>query len=29
LPDISGIAILRWTREHMEAPPRGHHADQP
>lgn len=22
LPDISGIAILRWTREHMEAPPR-------
>lgn len=21
LPDISGIALLRWTREHMESPP--------
>ena len=21
LPDISGLALLRWTREHMEVPP--------
>ncbi|BBP74053.1 response regulator transcription factor [Pseudomonas gingeri] len=21
LPDLSGLALLRWTREHMEAPP--------
>ncbi|WP_248284578.1 response regulator, partial [Pseudomonas urethralis] len=21
LPDITGIALLRWTREHMDAPP--------
>jgi DNA-binding response OmpR family regulator len=21
LPDITGLALLRWTREHMESPP--------
>ena len=21
LPDITGIALLRWTREHMDSPP--------
>ncbi len=21
LPDLTGLALLRWTREHMEAPP--------
>lgn len=29
LPDITGIALLRWTREHMDSPPAVDHVDQP
>ena len=29
LPDFSGLSLLRWTREHMDAPPAAIMLDQP